>query len=75
MKTKKLLVFKRDTLTPPLISRLWKLELLLLDRWGSNVEGSDNEVEVPSGTTESGDSTGPKTHPGVIRVDYWWLSL
>lgn len=43
MKTKKLLVFKHDTLTPPLISRLWKPERLLLD-------GQSNETEAPSGT-------------------------
>lgn len=43
MKTKKLLVFKHDTLTPPLISRLWKPERLLLD-------GQSNEAEAPSGT-------------------------
>ena len=43
MKTKKLLVFKHDTLTPPLISRLWKPERLLLD-------GQGNEAEAPSGT-------------------------
>lgn len=76
MKTKKLLVFKHDTLTPPLISRdceSW--EPLFLYRRGSNSEGFVNELEVPSGTTERADSTGPKTHPGIIGVNCWWLRL
>ena len=68
MKTKKLLVFKHDALTPPLISRLGEPEPLPLDR-------QSDEAEAPSGTPESADPTGPKPHAGVIRAEYWWLAL
>lgn len=59
MKTEKLLVFKHNTLTRPLISRNCEAgSCCVLDRWGSNPEGSDNEVEIPSGTTDRAYSTG-----------------
>lgn len=37
--------------------------LCLLDRQGSNPEGSVNEPEVPGGSTERADSTRPKNSP------------